>query len=843
MLDLDVFSPKDAVQLIENELADLKHTRKDAEDLAESLHYFPLALRQAISYISEQYKLKKLYGGRYNIQDFIENFNEEQHTLLNHEYPDEFGEYGKTTLITWNVTLDAMTKREVDGQKAIAALQIFAYLYADKISPEIFIPLFNNNKDNAARAILLLEKYSMVTKIDEESKFYQIHRLVQAVVRFKFKTFEEQNIKQALKLIDPNIYHEYFEQKRDCRQTYDIVTNCTMDQLIHYNNLSHYIKKGMEIEVKFKIFFEHLYDRFLFEATITDDVNQLRTLNAPKQNLSEFVHRNIQELMTRHSNKVMKYFVDISCLGLNDQIRGESLLEISLKENNFEMLKFFIEKGASTKSIFKNISVELISVIIYGKTDIVQNAVKYESATNHEILNEALFIATLFNREQIVKILVKYDVTPTFKYQKWSSIFVALKLQYLNVFADIVPACAKDELRKLLVQLWNWEEFASKDTFEYIFKEYIRKSGHINDKDNDGNTLLCYTTSNLHLNSEKLEIIKFLVNSGGDAFIRNNQGDNALMHIIRKIENDNRDSYFFDEILSKIFTSELTTEKAFYVIIEGLFKIWKWKESGRLVMIFDNLLQRIGGINARNYKNETLLITAVKDPECKIENIVVLVTHGIDITAIDETGRTAVEYAYHLIKPQILSYLLSRIQVKIDSFEMNTILMQTIQEDNYLICKVLLENHFPGVLQFPDGKYFIEIAIENVSIETVLLLKDHLKKFCNKNRWLINKQDADGKTLLIKLIEKLLIERYDGDIRDVKLLIECGVNTYLKDNNGKTALDYALQKYQNDIVLISLLQGRLEDPNNKVCINLIRTVVIFSVFFWVFIYFRQHPVI
>lgn len=306
-LDLNVFTKKDAEELIKNGLSNTEITDQEVEKLAVILQFFPLALRQAIAYINEQHEIRNVFGERYEIQNYFKAFDKQKEKLLEYPFHDDFGGYGKTTFITWNVTFDAIKADEENGVNAIRILQILAYLYADRIDSKIFLSLFQNDSTCSARAFLLLEKYSMISKI--ENSFYQIHRLVQVVVQSKFKGDEEKILEQAIQIIHPLFYESYLEKSSE---KWNVVSlkQCTLEKLLHYNSLAIHTKKHKSLDKKFGKYLEEFSDGVYLNATVRDNVDEIKALNLSEKDLKEFIYRNIKDLMRTYSNNLITYFVE-----------------------------------------------------------------------------------------------------------------------------------------------------------------------------------------------------------------------------------------------------------------------------------------------------------------------------------------------------------------------------------------------------------------------------------------------------------------------------------------------------------------------------------------------------
>lgn len=267
---LDLLTKKDAVALIQNELIESVHTKKDAEELAETLQYFPLDIQQAIAYIKEHDRRKRIFNLRYDIRDYLKQIKAGKTVeLLSHQYSDDFGKHGRTT---FNITLDAIKADTMYGENAIQVLKILAYLYADKIEPKMFLSLFENDSTSTTEAFLLLEKYSMITRIENHGvTYFQIQRLVQTATQLTFQDEIVETIDTAMKLINPELYELYFDPKKN-KIFEKRMNESTRDQLLQYRSLSRHIKKNQRMLQKYSRFLDSVMFTVVTESDIeTDD--------------------------------------------------------------------------------------------------------------------------------------------------------------------------------------------------------------------------------------------------------------------------------------------------------------------------------------------------------------------------------------------------------------------------------------------------------------------------------------------------------------------------------------------------------------------------------------------
>jgi transcriptional regulator len=108
VMQLGILTPENAAQFIRKalELEDKKDGLQETKikQLAKQMQYFPLALRQAISYIKE-----KLRGDKFEISDYLKEYENEAEKLLHFESKNN--RYTKTTFITWKATIENIKQK------------------------------------------------------------------------------------------------------------------------------------------------------------------------------------------------------------------------------------------------------------------------------------------------------------------------------------------------------------------------------------------------------------------------------------------------------------------------------------------------------------------------------------------------------------------------------------------------------------------------------------------------------------------------------------------------------------------------------------------------------------
>lgn len=160
ILMLDIFSKQEAKQFVEEQLQ--MNNNPQIDILVEKLHYFPLALSQALSYIKQHT----------NIVDFLNLYEEKQLKYLDTKNSNL---YQETLWGTFNISFDKLSP------VAKRILYMSAYLYPDNISFSIFD---NFKLEDRVNAINELRKHSLIF-LSEDGEYFKIHRLLQEVIIIK----------------------------------------------------------------------------------------------------------------------------------------------------------------------------------------------------------------------------------------------------------------------------------------------------------------------------------------------------------------------------------------------------------------------------------------------------------------------------------------------------------------------------------------------------------------------------------------------------------------------------------------------------------------------------------
>ncbi len=232
-LILDTFTPEEASIFIKKYLPNANE--RAIEHLANTLHYFPLALSQAAAYI----------GRHTNIEDYLEAYAISTQDFLN-EFSDIYDQYTGSLWKTWNIILSKLSR---NGQKL---LFVAAYLEPDDIPIEFFSDLTTTEK---MVAIEDLRRHSLIT-LTNNGKSFKIHRLLQEIIRLTIKK-EQHWLNYAIDLIEKNFDFNYLDTEK--LETYKkYLENATLisEYAIKTKNISLY--RGIKLYAKVAMFKTHI---------------------------------------------------------------------------------------------------------------------------------------------------------------------------------------------------------------------------------------------------------------------------------------------------------------------------------------------------------------------------------------------------------------------------------------------------------------------------------------------------------------------------------------------------------------------------------------------------------
>jgi ankyrin repeat protein len=378
VIKLNEFTPEEAVKFIKNTL-NIKNDLQNEyiEKLARELQYFPLALRQAITYIEETNKKHERRGKKkFEISDYLKKYEKDAKELL--EFSHESGRYAKATFVTWKITLEKIMQVGDQGREAIEILEIMAYLAPNNIPIEGFFSklAFDEQiigEEMSWSAVELLNQYSMINIVKGVSN---IHRLVQQVIRLQNQSKEEEILEKALKLIN----------------SANIATNSASHIASVWNYASKYGK--LIDEFYFNSYYDWDWKTLLhllaqnghskaIEAILMhigkNELNEMRKLI---YTLTKSYSRNtpFKTAIENGYLNVTKVFLEKGADAKAADNVGDTPLHWATANGKLDVVKYLVEKGADAKATNKNGNTPLHQAAAYGKLDVVKYLVEEKGA-------------------------------------------------------------------------------------------------------------------------------------------------------------------------------------------------------------------------------------------------------------------------------------------------------------------------------------------------------------------------------------------------------------------------------------------------------------------------------
>jgi ankyrin repeat protein len=412
VIKLNEFTPQEAVDFIKKSLNienDLQN--KHIEKLARELQYFPLALRQAVTYIKETNKKSERRGHKkFEISDYLKKYKKDAQALL--EFSHESDRYAKTTFLTWKITLENIMQIGDNGKQAIEILEIMAYLAPDKIPIEGFFSklAFDEQtigEERSWRAVELLNQYSM---INLEKGVSNIHRLVQQVIRIGLQnqSKEEEILEKSLKLIN----------SADIARHSPIHITSVWDYASKYGKLidEFYFNSFYNWDEKtpLHLLAENGHSKAVEAILIHIGKNRLNEIRKIIYTPAKYYqYTPFQTAIKNGYLDVIKVFLEKGADVKAADNDGRTSLHWAARNGKLDVVKYLVEKDADVKAAANDGRTPLHWAAKYGNLDVVKYLVKEKGADVKAVDNGGntpLHWATRYGHWDVVKYLVEKKV-------------------------------------------------------------------------------------------------------------------------------------------------------------------------------------------------------------------------------------------------------------------------------------------------------------------------------------------------------------------------------------------------------------------------------------------------
>ena len=301
-----------------------------------------------------------------------------------------------------------------------------------------------------------------------------------------------------------------------------------------------------------------------------------------------------------------------------------------------------------------------------------------------------------------------------------------------------------------------------------IVKALIAAGADVNTKDELGWTALIKAADNMDE-----AMVKILLKAGADVNVR------ALRTEYGEYRRDLTALYYAYDYDDQPYEDDAPPQEVFDRLEASSRRIVK------------ALIAAGADVNAKNDDGETPLMWSTDETTVKA-----LIKAGADVNARDRKGRTPLMYQYSPKVDKVLIDAGADVHAR-DAQGMTALHHVSSRDDDVLThntCKALLKAGADPNVKDNEGKTALMIASQGGHAEVVMCLLS--ARVDVNNRVDVNARDAQGMTALMISARDWQPDwspGRDGDpeLKVMKALLKAGADVHAKDNEGKTALDWA----------------------------------------------------
>lgn len=187
-LELDVISEKASVEMLMEGTEGSRRAKEDDRDAAEKLSkkfgFLPLALQQAVGFISTR---------RCAIRDYLERWEKADKKVV--EWHDELElKYPRSLATTWELSFHEIS----DNSRA--ALSVISWLAPDPIPRSLLEKTSQSSEPlDIEDAVAELSRYSFLQVVDADCQLVQVHSLVSQITRYRMSNLDRKmSLQRAL---------------------------------------------------------------------------------------------------------------------------------------------------------------------------------------------------------------------------------------------------------------------------------------------------------------------------------------------------------------------------------------------------------------------------------------------------------------------------------------------------------------------------------------------------------------------------------------------------------------------------------------------------------------------
>ncbi len=460
---------------------------------------------------------------------------------------------------------------------------------------------------------------------------------------------------------------------------------------------------------------------------------------------------------------ILKRYVNKSNVSLKDKY-GNSPLHLAARKGNVDCLKILLGAGGDINAINKNKITPLGSAVSYSKIESVKVFLEHGSFLKGK---ESIIANAISNRDkEIANLLINSmkEIDPPEKLKK-SPLHRAIEKKYSEIAKSLILKMKNIDVRNSSERT-PLHIASDTDNIE-IVRLLLGKGANVN--------LLDYKKQTpLHCSS-KIEVIKLLLSKGANVNAIDKSGKTPLSIAVRHERNEIA-RYLIDN--GAVLNNDQSLLQ--YAVYDNNYEMCSY------------LLKKGLDVNNNNYKYQmTPLHVALENRRIDFKIIDLLINSGADLNKEAKNGITPIFLALGKNKQDIINLLVKK---GADINKKNALGNTPLHS----ACKEGLGGIDPLI------KNGAELNVLNNKHETPLHVAVRSRKFDSIKKLIklkinINAKNIYGETPLIILLKyNRYSRRKEPDIAEI--LIKSGADINLKDNIGKTAIDYAKEKKRDKIL-------------------------------------------
>jgi ankyrin repeat protein len=437
--------------------------------------------------------------------------------------------------------------------------------------------------------------------------------------------------------------------------------------------------------------------------------------------------------------------------------QSRTLLTLAVQNNDPNMVQLLLNKGVPIDQYDGNGSTALDHAVGWKSAEIVKILLERGAnpnvmdATGFYPIDRLAFPQGGYSNKEIADLLFRYGAVPSPTQDTPLPVFLSAE------FKD------KFDLSKS-----SWSPRQAQDSALSCLEKYLKAGGDIRARDPHGNTFLHWAAF-----YGFADLVRVLIDAGVEVNALNAIHQTPLLVAERGFPRG-------DPVVQILLDAGADANAADFSGRSVLQKMVSGEDQSRV----RSLLEHGADVNAQNAFGETALYCLCRSGDLPIARL--LVDKGADVNLSDFRGQTPLFEACRTEKVQIVQYLLEH-GAKAD------------QPDFYETCPIHISTHSEPVMDLLL-KHGADINRVNYLGCTALSVaasagRENMVRFLIEHKADVNRFAKNGATPLQEAA-------FTGKASIVKLLLDSGADPAVKNSRGKTALDFAREKKNIEVIAL-----------------------------------------